>query len=539
MYSRMYVNPNELDLYLQNNNEKPMILCEYVHTMANSGGTLHKYIEMMSRHPHYQGGFIWDFIDQSLLKKDRYGNYFQAYGGDFGDRPCDFNFCGNGIVYADRRLSPKMQTVKYNYQQIVAEVKQDKMTVTNKSLFTSTSEFECTIILERNGVEIRRAYLETDVAPLSSAELPLPLAVPEESGEYAITASFALKSDCLWETKGHEVAFGQFVVKIAAPKSEARTSGAAIPAYGTAAQAKDTTCSTPLKVIQSCQTIGVRGEQFSAMFSLVRGGLYSYNYGGREMIKQIPKPNFWRAPIDNDIGSLTHVRSAQWKIASLYASHVPPEQLSSLYIPPAEPRIEIAPDRAVITFVYYLPTSPGAECEVSYTIFGDGTVCVDMSCEPKGLPPMPEFGMMFKLDADYEHLEWYGMGPEENYIDRVTGARLGIYRNKVSDNMAGYLVPQECGNKTGVRYAKLTDSSGRGIVFCGDEMEFSALPYTPHELENAMHAYELPQRHYTVVCANYRQMGIAGDNSWGARIHEEYLLPSDEKLSFSFSFKGV
>ena len=152
---------------------------------------------------------------------------------------------------------------------------------------------------------------------------------------------------------------------------------------------------------------------------------------------------------------------------------------------------------------------------------------------------MPEFGMMFKLDADYENLEWYGMGPEENYIDRATGAKLGIFRNKVIDNMPKYLVPQECGNKIGVRWAKLTDSSGRGIVFSSEEMEFSALPYTPHELENAMHHYELPDPHYTVVRANFRQMGIAGDQSWGARTHDEYLLPTDKKLSFSFSFKGV
>jgi beta-galactosidase len=152
---------------------------------------------------------------------------------------------------------------------------------------------------------------------------------------------------------------------------------------------------------------------------------------------------------------------------------------------------------------------------------------------------MPEFGLIFKFDADYENLEWYGMGPEENYIDRASGARLGIFRNKVADNMSKYLVPQECGNKIGVRYAKLTDNSGRGIIFTGDKMEFSALPYTPHELENAMHDYELPQVHYTVVRANLQQMGIGGDHSWGARTHDEYLLPTDEKMHFSFKFKGI
>jgi len=275
------------------------------------------------------------------------------------------------------------------------------------------------------------------------------------------------------------------------------------------------------------------------LFSLPRGGLYSYKYAGRELIKKIPMPNFWRAPIDNDIGNLTHLRAAQWKIASLYATHVPHDAQDQLLFPAAAPVVEFTKDRADITFIYYLPTSPTSECEVKYSIDGDGTVHVELTCTPKGLPPMPEFGMIFKLDADYDNLEWYGMGPDESYIDRATGARLGIFRNKVMDNMAKYLVPQECGNKLGVRYARLTDDSGRGIVFTGDEMEFSALPYTPHELESAMHSYELPQPHYTVVRANLRQQGIAGDQSWGARIHEEYLLPTEEKLTFAFSFKGI
>jgi beta-galactosidase len=152
---------------------------------------------------------------------------------------------------------------------------------------------------------------------------------------------------------------------------------------------------------------------------------------------------------------------------------------------------------------------------------------------------MPEFGILMKMDADYDHLEWYGNGPEETYADRLQGAKLGLYRNKVADNMARYMVPQECGNKTEVRYAKVTDAKGRGIIFAGDKMSFSALPYTPHEMENAMHAYELPQVHYTVIRTALAQMGIAGDDSWHARTHEEYLIPVDKKLEFTFCFKGI
>ncbi|MCL2197977.1 MAG: DUF4981 domain-containing protein [Defluviitaleaceae bacterium] len=521
MYSKMYTNAVDLDKFLLENHDKPMILCEYVHTMGNSGGAMHKYINLMDKHRHYQGGFIWDFVDQSILKKNRYGKTFQAYGGDFDDRPNDSNFCGNGILYGDRGLSPKLQTVKFNYQPVVVNVSKGKVVVKNKNLFTSTSEYNCSVLLEKNGKKIAFSALKTDVAPLSEAEYPLPFGIPDEAGEYAVTVSFCLKDDTSWEKRGHEIAFGQHVDKVEEPPCEC------------------VDVATPLRVVNGAQSLGVHGEHFSVLFSKVRGGLYSYKYAGRELIKKIPMPNFWRAPVDNDIGNINHVRSAQWKIASLYASHVPPDLQDQTYLPAADPSVVMDKGNAVVTYCYYLPTTPAAKCEVAYTIARDGTIGVNLVCEPKGLPPMPEFGMMFKLDADYENLEWYGMGPEETYVDRETGAKLGIYKNKVVDNMAKYLVPQECGNKVGVRYAKLTDFGGRGIMFTGDNMEFSALPYTPHELENAMHDYELPEIHYTVVRVNMKQMGIAGDQSWGARTHDEYILPTDKKLELSFTFKGV
>ena len=517
MYTQMYTSAKDVEVFLQKNRDKPFILCEYVHTMGNSGGAMHKYIDLMSRDPLYQGGFIWDFIDQSIAKKDRYGKEFQAYGGDFDDRPSDYNFCGNGILYGDRKPSPKMQTVKYNYQGLVIKIANNKVKIINKNLFTNSDEYDCVVILEKNGLEIIREVIKTNVAPLSEAEYDLPFKVPAENGEYAVTVSFKLKEDAAWAKNGHEVAFGQHVVKNMPPK---------------------TACNIPVKIIRDGQNFGVKGEHFSAIFSKVHGGLTSYKYAGHEMISKIPMPNFWRAPTDNDMGNFMPARYAQWKIASMYAVpvHLLPESAENNKKWPA---LEEKDGCAVITYRYHLPTNPAAECDVKYTVTGDGTIKVDLACAPKGLPPMPEFGIMFKLNADYDNLEWYGMGPEESYIDKETGARLGIYRNKVSDNMAKYLIPQECGNKVGVRYAKLTDNTGKGFIFTGGEMEFSALPYTPHELENATHHFELPQAHYTVVRVNMKQVGIAGDNSWGALTHEEYLLPTDTKLTFSFSFKGL
>ena len=193
-----------------------------------------------------------------------------------------------------------------------------------------------------------------------------------------------------------------------------------------------------------------------------------------------------------------------------------------------------------VTYQYHAETRPAVDCDVVYRVYGDGTIKTTISMDPvKENGDLPEFGMILKMDADYDRLEWFGNGPEETYADRQEGAKLGIYKNRVSDNMAKYLVPQECGNKTGVRYAKVTDARGRGILFEADHMSFSALPYTPHELENAMHDYELPQIHYTVVRCAMAQSGVGGDDTWGAPVHEEYRIPMDDKLVFTFTFKGI
>lgn len=203
-------------------------------------------------------------------------------------------------------------------------------------------------------------------------------------------------------------------------------------------------------------------------------------------------------------------------------------------------KLEEKENSATVTYIYYMPTRPASKCEVAYTVYGDGTIRTVLTYDPVAeLGDMPEFGMMFRFNADYDNIEWYGLGPEETYADRKHGAKLGIYRNKVSDNMAKYLVPQECGNKTGVRYAKVTDYRGRGMSFAGDELYFSALPYTPHEMENAMHAYELPQVHGTVVRVALAQLGVGGDDSWGAPVHPEYHIDVTKPLRLEFYFRGI
>ena len=525
MESQMYTSVENVKKFLAEHKEKPFIMCEYTHAMGNSCGAMHKYTDLTDTEPRYQGGFIWDYIDQSILKKDRYGKDFQAYGGDFLERPTDYNFSGNGICYGgDRDPSPKMQEVKFNYQNIsILFEKEGKFTVVNKNLFANTDRFRCVAVLQKNGVVVKKQEIETAVPPLSTKDYEIPFAIlraddkdqkKDTDAEYTLTVSFRLKEDISWADAGHEVAFGQKIYK-------------KIPAFHASEK--------PIRVVHGKVNIGVKGEDFDCLFSMLSGGLVSYRYAGKEMIEKIPMPNFWRAPVDNDNGSMAPARYAQWKIASMYISHRNGGMFDNV-----PTKVEEKDNTVTVTYTYFMPTTPAGKCQVSYTVFGDGTIETKLMYDPvEGLPDMPEFGMMFQFNADYDNLTWYGMGSEETYADRRHGAKLGIYSSKVADNMAKYLVPQECGNKVGVRYARLVDAKGRGMMFEGDELSFSALPYTPHELENAAHVYELPQVHHTIVRVAMAQMGVGGDDSWGSWVHPEYHIDVTKPLEFTFRFKGI
>ncbi len=521
--SQMYPSAVSIQKFLAEHRDKPFICCEYTHAMGNSCGAMHKYTDLTDTEPLYQGGFIWDYVDQSISKKDRYGEEFQAYGGDFGERPTDFNFSGNGIVYGGGRdASPKMQEVKYNYQNISVSFEEDSFTVTNKNLFVNTDFYRCVAKLQRNGVFVAEKTLEVAAPPLSKAQFAMPFS-DQEDGEYAVTISFLLKEDTLWAEAGHEAAFGQKIFKKPFVWKESRK---------------------PLRVIRGRQNIGVKGDGFDVLFSILFGGLVSYRYAGVEMMEKIPLPNFWRAPVDNDLGSLGQARYAQWKIASMYIGHKSLAQADGAehaeMIEASPVTVEEGDHSVTVTYCYHMPTTPHSTCKVAYTVYGDGAVKTKLSYDPvRELGDMPEFGMMFCLNADYDHVKWYGLGPAETYADRKEGAKLGVYQNKVMDNMAKYLVPQECGNKMGVRYAAVTDAKGRGMLFAGDSISFSALPYTPHEMENASHGYELPKVHHTIVRAALAQMGVGGDDSWGAAVHPEYLIDVEKKLEFTFVFKGI
>lgn len=521
MESQMYTPAAGIEKFLAEHPEKPFICCEYTHAMGNSCGAMHKYTELTDREPRYQGGFIWDYIDQSIYKKDRYGKWFLTYGGDFGDRPTDGDFSGNGICYGgEREASPKMQEVKFNYQNISVDFDSDYIfTVTNKNLFVNTSVFDAFAILLADGEEVYRTKLQISVPPMDRASYEVPVTLKNSmidvEKEYCIVVSFVLKENTIWEKAGYEIAFGQHMIK--KPVSE----------YS---------CDKSVELVVGNGNILVRGENFKALFSRMNLGMVSYVYGGVEMLPNtIPLPNFWRTPTNNDSGNMMPQRYAQWKIASMYVTTRQNQRFAD-----TSPRVEKNDNNIAITYTYFMPTTPQSSCEVTYRVFGDGTIETTLSYDPvKELGDMPEFGMMFKLDADYDTVKWYGLGPQETYEDRQHGGKYGVYENKVADNIAEYLVPQESGNKCRVRYAKVMDKKGRGMLFFGDELSFSALPYTPHELENAAHHFELPPVHYTVVRVAKKQMGVGGDDSWGSHTHPEYLLDVSEKMEFTFCFRGI
>ncbi|MBC2855012.1 DUF4981 domain-containing protein [Cetobacterium sp. 2A] len=508
MESRMYAKVNEIEDYLQNNPQKPFILCEYSHAMGNSNGGLHKYIDLEDKYPMYQGGFIWDYIDQALMKTDEFGKDYLAYGGDFGDRPTDYNFCVNGLVYADRKPSPKMQEVKYLFSNFKIIPEKNRVLIKNNNLFTNLSDFSVQYKLLYNGEIKITGIINANVEPLSEKFFNLDIPEQVENGEYTVEVSIHSKQPTKWAEINHEISFGQYTYKIGLDKFQ----------YS----------DKPYTLIDGDFNIGIKGFNFHFIFSKVYGGLVSLKYNNTEFLKDTVLPNFWRAPTDNDRGNNMAQRYAQWKIASLYPN------VSNIECNDYQKYVEIS-------YTYNLNTTPASICKIIYNISGDGKIKITMKYDgTKNLSNMPAFGMNYKIYKNFNIINYYGLGPEENYIDRLHGARLGVFKTTTLENLSQYVIPQECGNRTQNRWLEITNNFGFGIkISSPNHFEFSALPYTISELENAKHHYELPNSHCTSLNINAKQMGIGGDDSWEAFTHDEYLMPSESSMEFSYCVEYV
>lgn len=506
--SRMYFKPQEIDAYLTAGSAKPYISCEFLHCMGNSGGGLKLYMDLEDKHEQYQGGFIWDYLDQAVWHTNDQGERYLSYGGDHDERPTDYEFCTDGLVYADRIASPKAQEVKALFSNVKLIPDEHGVTVKNENLFVSTDAYRFVYRVLKDGQKVFEQDTKLNVDPWSSQYFALLFPEAKESGEYIYEVSMVLDADTLWADKGFEMAFGQHVACIEKQKE---------------------ICKKPIEVIWGDVNLGVRGDGFFMHFSRTEGGLSSLQYDGREFIPRAPKTSYWRAMTDNDRGCKHGFDRAQWYTAGLYQKLV-------------DFQVEESENSVTVHMEHVLPTIPEVKQTTSYTVTGDGAIRVAITYhgQPQ-LPSLPVFGMDFKLKQRYHNFRFYGYGPEENYIDRMDGARLGVYSSTAEENLAKNMIPQECGNRMGIRWLEVSDCDGVGLRFEMDQVPFegSVLPYSEYELENAMHMYELPNPHYTWVRINAAQMGVGGDDSWGAPVQAQFWLDSSEDRTLSFILKKL
>lgn len=510
MESRMYAKPQEIEAYLQDDPNKPYISCEYMHAMGNSCGGLKLYTELADKYELYQGGFIWDYMDQSMLRINDQGEEVFSYGGDYDDRATDYEFCGNGLVFADRRITPKVQEVKHLYSDVRLIPDRKGVWIQNDQLFASTERYEFICRLRREEEVLFETKLTAAVAPGQRRYVEIPFPEWKEAGEYLYEVTMHLAKDTLWAKAGYEIAFGQYVECVPEEKEPVLSK---------------------VEVIHGDVNIGVKGEGFLVMFSKAEGGMASLQYHGVEYITRTPKTSYWRACTDNDRGCRHGILRGQWLNAGLFPKLV-------------DVRLEEAEREASVTFVHELQTQPRSGQEVTYTVTGDGKITVRMVYHgAAGLPSLPVFAMDFKLKEKYHNYRYYGLGPDDNYIDRKEGARLGVFANIAKETVARYLVPQECGNRTGLRWLEVTAEDGQGLRFAAKDKTFegSVLPYSAYELENAAHQEELPRPHYTWVRIAEAQMGVGGDDSWGAPVQEQFWISSEEDriLEFTISEAGT
>lgn len=512
MESRMYPKPWEIEEYLQKDTGKPYISCEYMHAMGNSLGGLNLYTELEDKYEAYQGGFIWDYIDQAIETVNENGETVLAYGGDFDDRASDYGFCTNGIVYADRSYSPKVQEVKSLYSNIKMNISDGILTVENKNLFINTDYLDFVLTLEKEGKIIQKKVIHLTVPAGEQAAIETGLAKPSEPGEYVRQVSAVLNNSTPWAESGYETAFAQEVISV---KQSVNNEAKKLKA----------------EIVYGDVCIGVHGKDFSMLFDRKEGGISSLVYNGIEFITRVPKVSFWRAMTDNDIGAEEQYKLSQWMIAGKYAVQCS-EKFSVIE----------KNDCIEVMFVYKTASVPKFEYKVIYSAYFDGKL--NIKAEYPGtdsMPDIPVFAMDFKMKKAYSNFRYYGMGPEENYIDRLCGARLGVYTSNAVKNMSKYLNPQECGNRTGVRYLEVTDQNGTGLKFTqtNHPFEMSVLPYSAYEIENATHMEELPAVSCTWVRIAAKQMGVGGDDSWGAPVHDEYMINSNEPIKLEFTISPL
>ncbi|WP_297095029.1 glycoside hydrolase family 2 TIM barrel-domain containing protein [uncultured Draconibacterium sp.] len=515
MDSQTYPTPDWIIQRATEKPDRPFLMNEYAHAMGNSMGNLQEYWDAIEEYPALIGGFIWDWVDQGLRTKTENGIEYFAYGGDFGDKPNDNNFCINGLVSPDRNPNPSLYEVKKVYQYVTTKlVSAENMTVEilNKYNFTNLSDFDCSWQILENGEVVENGKLQNlNIEPGMKKQVKISSAYDLKSGqEYFFTVLFSLRQNNSWAEAGHIVAWDQFQIFEVLPNTQVKTKPAA-----------------ELQLSESADNYEISGEGFQFQLSKNKGEVRSIKYDGQEVLSTPIVPNFWRVPNDNDKGSKYQETLACWRRAS-----------TDRKVETVEAKA-FGNDSIKISVSSRLPVF-GTEYFVIYTIYNTGILQVNCQMELEdGVPELPRFGMQFQIPDSYSQMQWYGRGPYETYQDRKSGAGIGLYSGKVDEQSYSYVYPQENGNKTDVRWVTFVNSEGRGIKISGiPTVNVSAWSYSMEDLEKATHAYQLPNRSFYSVQVDYKQRGVGGNNSWGQKPLKKYRM-LDKQYSYSYRIEPV
>ncbi|MEI8226131.1 MAG: glycoside hydrolase family 2 TIM barrel-domain containing protein, partial [Bacteroidota bacterium] len=534
----MYARIEEIEAYAKDKkNDRPLIMCEYAHAMGNSTGNLQDYWDVIENYPKLQGAFVWDWVDQGILKTDENGEKYWTYGGDYGEEgmPSDGNFCLNGLTWPDRTGKPGLNEVRKVYQYVgftPVDLANGLIKVKNKYDFTSLQEFNFEWEVVSDGKVIQSGKIPfPDLKPKAETAFMIPFDKidPAPGAEYFLNLRVSRSDEWNSVPEDHVYASAQFK----------------LPAEGKPVIAKrDELAMLQTKNVD--KKLEVSGIDLKIIFDLVNGRLESYTYKGKELIKKGPEPDFWRPPTDNDYGYDMDKKLGTWKKAG-ERTVVTKANISQLEL-----------GKVVVTFNYDIPGTDGGKIggfATSYTIFGSADVVIknQFSKISDNIPEIPRMGMQMQLPEEFMNLKWLGRGPHENYVDRKTSADVGLYESTVADQYVPYIRPQENGYRTDTRWLTLTNDNGTGILVSGDPLIcFAALNNIHDDFESPgklsqyrkdaksanTHTIDVKPRDLVNLNIDLGQMGVGGDNSWGALIHPQYRL-LEKKYEYSFRIRPV
>lgn len=521
IYCPMYARVWALRQWVNERQERPLILCEYAHAMGNSVGNLSDYWDLIYKYDNLQGGFIWDWVDQTFAKKDDKDHDIWAYGGDMGFVGIvnDSNFCSNGLVAADRSLHPHIWEVKRVYQYIHFEnvpFSGQLINITNRHDFLTSDEYQYKWAVKADGKVLYEGDLEVPVIePHQSAEVivPLPTIQGKPATEYFLHLTAYTRNETSLVPAGHIVAAAQWQL----PVESLRPDQWEIEGV--------------LSFTEKDENLMFNSSSASVTFSKKNGELISYLVNDRAFLLEGLRPNFWRPMTDNDVANKTGVRCATWRDAG-----------GKMVLNDIQYKLSKDKQEAVVTVNYLMPEQESA-CEVVYNIYADGAIKVAFTFNPgsKALPEMPRLGMRMILKEAYENMTWFGRGPHENYWDRKSSADIDLYKAGVWEQYHPYVRAQETANKSDVRWVALQNKEGQGLLIrtTDEPLNVSAwnfpmedIMYIPSPIKN-VHGGSIEKKPMVWVNIDKQQMGVGGDNTWGAKTHPEYTI-TPIKQSYGF-----